>query len=320
MLVDRKELNLVEIKEIIIGSRGSKLALIQSNLVIGELKKYYPTINFKIKEIKTTGDKILDKTLDKIGGKGLFVKEIETALLKGKIDIAVHSMKDVPGEFPEELEISAITKREDVRDVLVSKDGKGFKGLRPGAKIGTSSLRRGAQLKSLRRDIGVVPIRGNVQTRIRKIEELDLDGIILAAAGLIRSGLDDNISESFSINDIVPAVGQGALGIETRKGDNLIKEIVSKINDNPTSLAVKAERIFMKILNGGCHVPLGSFAYIEGDMMKMVGMVASVDGQRVIKVFGEDRAKNYEKLGQRIAEEVLSKGAREILNPLEGDN
>jgi len=310
----------MERKEIIIGSRGSKLALVQSNLVINELKKHYPKLDFKIKEIKTKGDKILDKTLDKIGGKGLFVKEIETALLKGEIDFAVHSMKDVPSEFPDGLEISAITKREDVRDALVSKENIGFYDMKKGARIGTSSLRRGAQLKSLRNDIEIVPVRGNVQTRIRKIDELNLDGVILAAAGLNRLGFNDKISEFFNADDIVPAVGQGALGIETRKDNKFIKEIVSKINDDLTSLTIKAERVFMKILNGGCHVPIGAFSYVEGEKLRMIGTVASIDGERVIKVFGEDDILSYEQLGKRIAEEVLSRGGKDILNAIEGDN
>lgn len=306
-------------KEIIVGSRGSRLALIQSELVISELKKHYPQIDFKIKKIKTIGDKILDKTLNKIGGKGLFVKEIETALLKGEIDMAVHSMKDVPSEFPKGLQISAITKRKDVRDILITKEGNSFNELKQGAKIGTSSLRREAQLRGLRKDLNIVPIRGNVETRINKIKEMDLDGVILAAAGLIRLGLEDRISESFSPYDIVPAVGQGALGIETREDDSFIREMVSKINDDSTSLAVKGERRFMTILNGGCHVPVGGFAYIEDDKLKMVGMVSSIDGQRIIKAYGEDEVQNYGELGSKIAEEVLSRGGREILQELEGD-
>lgn len=310
----------MERKEIIIGSRGSKLALVQSNLVINELKKYYPEIEFKIKEIKTKGDKILDKTFDKIGGKGLFVKEIETALLKGEIDIAVHSMKDVPSEFPKGLEISAITKREDMRDVLITKENRDFYSLKKGAKIGTSSLRRGAQLKNLRNDIEIVPVRGNVQTRIKKIEELDLDAVILAAAGLNRLGLEDQISYCFNIMDVIPAVGQGALGIETREDDSFVKEMVSKINDSPTSLAIKTERTFMKVLNGGCHVPIGAFAFIEEEKLKMVGTVASIDGEKQIKVSGEDKVSNYEQLGKRIAEEVLNRGGRDILNAIEGDD
>ncbi len=310
----------MERKEIIIGSRGSSLALVQSNLVIDEIKKYYPEIEFKIKEIKTKGDKILDKTFDKIGGKGLFVKEIETALLNGEIDIAVHSMKDVPSEFPEGLEISAITKREDMRDVLITKEDTDFYSLKKGARIGTSSLRRGAQLKSLRNDIEIVPVRGNVQTRIKKIEELDLDGIILAAAGLHRLDLEEQISYYFNVMDIVPAVGQGALGIETREDDSFVKEMVSKINDEITSLTIKAERMFMKILNGGCHVPIGAFAFIEGEELKMIGTVASIDGQNQIKVSGEEKISNYEELGKMIAEEILNRGGRDILNAIEGDN
>lgn len=304
-------------KEIIIGSRASKLALTQTNIVINELKKYYPEIDFKIKEIKTIGDKILDKTLSKIGGKGLFVKEIEAALLKGEIDIAVHSMKDMPSEFPENLEISAITKREDVRDVLITKEGNSFYELKEGAIIGTSSLRRGAQLKGLRSDVNIVPIRGNVQTRIKKINEMDLDGVILAAAGINRLGLEKEISGAFNVDEVVPAVGQGALGIETRKNDTFIKEVVSKINHKHTEIAVKAERIFMRILNGGCHVPIGAYAFIEDEKLKMIGLVAAIDGDKIIKIYGEDDIQNFKELGQKIAEEVLNKGGKDILNSLE---
>lgn len=304
-------------REITIGSRGSKLALIQTNIVIDELKKYYPETNFKIREIKTIGDKILDKTLSKIGGKGLFVKEIESALLKGEIDIAVHSMKDVPSKFPQSLEISAITKRADVRDVLITKEDKSLFDLKEGAVIGTSSLRRGAQLRSIRSDVEIVPIRGNVQTRIRKMKEMNLDGVVLAAAGLIRTGLENKISYFFNERDIVPAVGQGALGLETRVDDSLIKEIVSKINDKHTEIAVKAERIFMKVLNGGCHVPIGAYAFIEDGKVKMEGVVASIDGKEIIKAYDEDDIKNYEKLAEKIAVKVLNKGGREILKALE---
>ncbi|MCT4562997.1 MAG: hydroxymethylbilane synthase [Maledivibacter sp.] len=304
-------------KEIIIGSRASKLALTQTNIVINELKKHYPQIDFKIKEIKTIGDKILDKTLDKIGGKGLFVKEIEAALLKGDIDIAVHSMKDVPSEFPENLEISAITKREDARDVLITKENNCFYELKEGAVIGTSSLRRGAQLRGLRADVKIVPVRGNVQTRINKIDEMNLDGVILAAAGLNRLGLEDSISGAFDTHEIVPAVGQGALGIETRKNDFFIKDVVSKINHKHTAITINAERTFMRILNGGCHVPIGAYAFIEGEKLKMIGLVAEIDGSKVIKVSGEDEIENYMALGEKIAKEVLAKGGKEILNSLE---
>lgn len=311
----------MERKEVIIGTRASKLALTQTYIVIEKLREFYPEIDFKIKKIKTIGDKILDKTLNKIGGKGLFVKEIEIELLKKEIDIAVHSMKDVPSKFPEGLEISAITKREDPRDVLIAKGNMFLKDLRKGARIGTSSLRRGAQIKALRSDLQVEPIRGNIQTRIKKIEELNLDGVILAAAGIKRMGeeMAKEITQYFSHGEIVPAVGQGALGIETRANDKFIKDMVMKINDVETEYCVKAERILMKELDGGCHVPIGGYAYIEEGRMKMVGMVSSIDGQRVIKVVGEDLPEKYKSLGSRIANGVIEKGGKEILSNLEGD-
>lgn len=305
--------------KIIIGTRSSELALTQTNIVIEKFKKIYPEINFEIKKIKTIGDKILDKTLNKIGGKGLFVKEIEIALLKKEIDIAVHSMKDVPSEFPEGLEIGAITEREDVRDVLISKDGKKLAELKEGARIGTSSLRRGAQIKALRNDVVVEPIRGNIQTRINKIDEMNLDGVILAAAGIIRMGMAKHISQFFDIEELVPAVGQGALGLEIRSDDEFIKSMVSKVSHKETQYAVRAERKFMETLNGGCHVPIGAYGFIEDNCMKMVGMAASLDGKKVVRVYDEAKMEDYELLGRKVGEEVLTKGGREILNEIEGD-
>ncbi|WP_427338820.1 hydroxymethylbilane synthase [Caloranaerobacter sp. DY30410] len=306
-------------KQIIIGTRGSKLALIQTKIVIDKLKKIFPQLDFKIKIIKTMGDKILDKTLNKIGGKGLFVKEIEIALLNKEIDLAVHSMKDVPSEFPEELEIGAIIEREDARDVLITKDKKRLNELKIGAKIGTSSLRRASQILALRRDIKIEPIRGNIQTRINKMYDMDLDGIVLAAAGIKRLGLEDKVSEYFNEIDIVPAVGQGALGIEIRKNDSFIREVVSKINDKKTELAVKAERNFMRVLNGGCHVPAGAYAFIDKNKIIMIGMVASIGGERLIKVQKVGSVKDYVDLGKAIALEILKKGGKNILREIEGD-
>ncbi len=307
-------------KEIIVGSRASSLALTQTNMVIDSLKKLFPEYTFKVKEIKTMGDKILDKTLNKIGGKGLFVKEIELALLKEEIDMAVHSMKDVPSQFPNGLEIGAITKREDERDALITKDNMLLKDLRQGAKIGTSSLRRAAQIKALREDIEIIPIRGNIQTRIGKIDELNLDGIVLAAAGIKRMGLDNNASEYLNDEQMIPAVGQGALGIEIRSNDEQMAHIVSKINDRETEYCINAERKFMEVLKGGCHVPIGAHCVVDDDTLTMVGIVASIDGNRVIKVQDKDTFDNYKLLGERIAKDILAKGGNEILKELEGDN
>ncbi|SHJ86594.1 hydroxymethylbilane synthase [Caminicella sporogenes DSM 14501] len=310
---------MMERDEIIVGTRGSELALTQTKIVIDKLKKIFPQLSFNIKIIKTTGDKILDKTLNKIGGKGLFVKEIENALLNNEIDLAVHSMKDVPSEFLKELEIGAVTEREDIRDVLLTKDKEKLNELKTGAKIGTSSLRRGAQILALRSDLKIEPIRGNIQTRINKMYDMELDGIVLAAAGIKRMGLEDKVSEYFDVKDIVPAVGQGALGIQVRKNDNFIKGIISKINDEKTELAVKAERNFMKVLNGGCHVPVGAYAFIDKDNLIMIGMVASIDGKKLIKVQKVGSINEPAVLGEEVALEILKKGGKNILKEIEGD-
>ncbi|WIF94951.1 hydroxymethylbilane synthase [Caminicella sporogenes] len=309
----------MERDEIIVGTRGSELALTQTKIVIDKLKKIFPQLSFNIKIIKTTGDKILDKTLNKIGGKGLFVKEIENALLNNEIDLAVHSMKDVPSEFLKELEIGAVTEREDIRDVLLTKDKEKLNELKTGAKIGTSSLRRGAQILALRSDLKIKPIRGNIQTRINKMYDMELDGIVLAAAGIKRMGLEDKVSEYFDVKNIVPAVGQGALGIQIRKNDNFIKGIISKINDEKTELAVKAERSFMKVLNGGCHVPVGAYAFIDKDNLIMIGMVASIDGKKLIKVQKVGSINEPAVLGKEVALEILKKGGKNILKEIEGD-
>lgn len=306
-------------REIVVGSRGSDLAIIQSKIVINELQEFYPEIKFKIKTIKTKGDKILDVPLNKIGDKGLFINEIETALINEEIDFAVHSMKDMPSDLPSELEISCITKREDARDTIITKDGSTLSTLRKGAVIGTSSLRRTAQLQAMRGDIKVIPIRGNVQTRINKIEEMNIDGVILAAAGLIRLGLQNQVSEYFDEINFVPSVAQGALGIENRKNDLFIKEILSKINDEDSERIVKAERSFMKRLDGGCHVPMGAYAWIEEDTMKLVGVVSTVDGESVVKMTKEANINDYENLGKRVAEEILDMAGQDILNTLKGD-
>lgn len=305
-------------REIIVGTRGSELALTQTNIVVNKLRSMYPQLNFEIKTIKTTGDKILDKTLDKIGGKGLFVKEIETALLKNEIDIAVHSMKDLPNNFPDGLKIGAVTEREDVRDVLITNNMKKLSEFDTGARVGTSSLRRAAQILALRKDIKIVPIRGNILTRIKKMHEMKLEGIVLAAAGIIRLGLENNVSEFFSEKDIVPAVGQGALGIEIRTNDKFIEKIISKINDEKTEYEIKAERTFMSVLNGGCHVPIGAYAYIYERKIKMTAMVASINGERLIKIERESKVENYMRLGMEVANEILVRGGKDILMEIEG--
>ncbi len=303
--------------KIIVGSRASELALTQTRWVIQSLKEKFNHIDFEIIEIKTIGDKILDKTLDKIGGKGLFVKEIEAALLQNEIDIAVHSMKDVPTEMTEDLMIGAITKREDIRDVLISKNGLDIANLPLGARIGTSSLRRAAQLLNFRPDLQMEPIRGNIATRIKKIEQLGLDGVILAAAGILRMGWEDQITEYISTDICIPAVGQGALGIQVRSKDQEIIDIVRELNDPTVEICVNAERSFMRELKGGCHVPIGAYAWMDGDNVKMKTVVSAPDGKEQIKMEETSHPRDGEMLGINMATKSLKQGAKEILTRIE---
>lgn len=307
----------MERKTVIVGSRASELALTQTNWVIMQLKEKFPEISFEVVKIKTIGDKILDKTLDKIGGKGLFVKEIEGALLQKEIDMAVHSMKDVPTEMTPELMIGAVTNREDVRDVLISKDALKLKDLPIGAKIGTSSLRRAAQLLSFRPDLRIEPIRGNIATRMRKIEDMGLDGVILAAAGIIRMGWEDRITEYISTEICTPAVGQGALGIQIRSEDAFIENIIKVLNNSKIAAAVGAERSFMAELKGGCHVPIGAYAICIDEEVQMETVVASPDGKEIVRRNGKAAIAAYEKLGMDLAKQSLEKGAEGILKNIE---
>lgn len=251
--------------------------------------------------IETLGDKILDKTLDKIGGKGLFIKEIEMALLEDKAHIAVHSMKDMPYEILEEFQIAAIPKREDVRDVFISADGTPFMDLPEGAKVGTSSRRRASQLKLLRPDVEIVPIRGNVQTRIRKIKELNLHGTVLASAGLNRLGMEDVITNYFEVTEMVPAIGQGALGVETKVGSEAY-EYVKHIDHEESRICVEAERSFMKELKGDCHSTIGANAIIKGDMLYMVG-IFEVNG-KIVKKDIEGKKEDFINLGKNLAKKI----------------
>jgi len=290
------------LKKIKVGSRQSILALEQTKEVIRKLKENHEDLDFEIVPIITKGDRILDKTLSKVGGKGLFVKEIEKALLLGEIDLAVHSLKDLPYEICKGLKISAITSREDARDVYISRSKEDFFATRVGAKIGTSSLRRTFLIKKLRPDIEIIPIRGNIKTRVRKFYELDLDGIILAAAGLIRLGMEGMISTYFPLDKVIPAVGQGALAVEIREDDKTMMQITSSINCDKTAIAVQAERSFMRELGGSCKVPIGAYGKIEKDILELIGMVG-IDGNiRNGSISGKiDKAKE---LGKALAREL----------------
>lgn len=304
-------------KKILVGSRASDLALVQTYWVIDRLKEKFPELDYEVVKIKTIGDKILDKTLHKIGGKGLFVKEIESALLQEEIDMAVHSMKDVPTEMIDDLMIGAITDREDIRDVLISRDGIKLEDLPQGAKIGTSSLRRAAQLLAYRPDLMIEPIRGNIATRLKKMETLHLDGVILAAAGVIRMGWKDKISQYISTRLCTPAVGQGALGIQIRSKDPFVRSIVKALNNPHVEIAIKAERSFMRELKGGCHVPIGAYSCMEGEKLLMDAVIASPDGEKVIRLRDACRKEDYEQLGIRMAREGLKQGGRAILDNIE---
>ena len=302
------------VKDLRIGTRGSQLALYQANWVRERLVQAHPDLNITLLTIKTTGDKIQDAPLARIGGKGLFVKEIEEALIQKKVDLAVHSIKDVPAELPKELYLSAITKREDPRDVFISKDGKNMRELRQGAKIGTSSLRRQAQLLHFRKDLELIPLRGNLDTRLKKLEKEDLDGIVLAMAGVKRLGFESRITEIIPVETSLPAIGQGALGIETRKGDRDVEERIRFLNDVPSAIAVSAERAFLKKLEGGCQVPIAAFAQVIDSNVSIDGLVGSIDGKRLVKHHLEGPEEKAESLGIELAEILLEKGAKGILD------
>jgi hydroxymethylbilane synthase len=301
-------------KELRIGTRGSQLALYQANWVREKLIEAHLGLTVTLIKIKTTGDKIQDVPLAKMGGKGLFVKEIEEALIQKKIDLAVHSVKDVPTEFPKGLHLSVISQREDPRDVFISRDGKGLKDLPRKAKIGTSSLRRQAQLLHFRSDLELVPLRGNLDTRLKKLKTMSLDGIVLALAGVKRLGLKERITEIIPTEISLPAIGQGALGIETRLGDKEVEEQIRFLNDKDSWIAVSAERAFLKKLEGGCQVPIAAFARTVGTTFQMDGLVGTIDGKRLVRHHIEGPIEKAESLGIELAEILLGKGAREILD------
>lgn len=300
-----------------IGTRGSQLALWQARWVQAAITRYQPDISVELVIIKTQGDKILDVPLAQVGGKGLFVKEIEEALLEGRIDLAVHSMKDMPAELPAGLVIGAIPARENPHDAFVSVRHGALDDLPDGARVGTSSLRRAAQLKHQRPDLTIVPLRGNLDTRLKKLETTDLDAIVLAAAGLLRLGLSERITHYLSSEQMLPAVGQGALCIETRDDDPRVAPIVGKLDHADTRHAVRAERAFLKRLEGGCQVPIAGHATTAGNQVELCGLVADVDGRRIIKNTRSGPVESAEQLGRDLAEDLLAKGADHILESLQ---
>ncbi|MGB5984193.1 MAG: hydroxymethylbilane synthase [Desulfobacterales bacterium] len=302
--------------KLIIGTRGSKLALWQANWVKQALESLHPDLSCKLSVIKTQGDKILDVPLAKVGGKGLFVKEIEEALLRGDIDLAVHSMKDMPAALPEGLTIGAIPRRETPNDVLISKNDLHLDALPQGAVIGTSSLRRAAQLRNARPDLTIRSLRGNVPTRLRKLQEENLDAIVLAAAGVKRMGLADHISQELPSDVMLPAVGQGALCIETRAEDPQVTPRIAALEHEETRIAVTAERAFLKRLEGGCQVPIAALAVVSGKLIHLASLVADLNGTRLIRSFRKGWKDSAVQLGVDAAEELLFRGAAGILDEL----
>jgi hydroxymethylbilane synthase len=298
-----------------IGTRGSRLALWQAEWVKGVLERTgHPA---SLKRIKTSGDKITDVPLAKIGGKGLFVKEIEEALIRGDIHLAVHSMKDVPTLFPDGLHLSAMTEREDPRDALISRNGKRFTDLPRGARIGTSSLRRQSQLKHARPDLTIVPLRGNLDTRLRRLND-GLDAVVLAVAGIKRLGWIARITELLEPELCLPAIGQGALGLECRMQDDRINTLLRPFNHAETRTCVTAERALLKRLEGGCQVPIAAYGRLRDDRLHLEGMVADVDGSRLIRDAITGPPEEAETLGVALAERLLSRGADAILKEIYG--
>jgi hydroxymethylbilane synthase len=303
---------------LIIGTRGSQLALWQAEWVQRQLKQIAPDLSVVLKRIQTSGDKIQDVPLAKVGGKGLFVKEIEEALLKNDIDLAVHSMKDMPAVLPSGLHIICVPEREDPRDALLAGDKKKLDALPLGARVGTSSLRRQAQLLHVRPDLQIKMLRGNVDTRLRKLQENHFDAIVLAASGLKRLGWDEHITECLPVDVSLPAIGQGALGIEGREDDGFVRNLVSRLEHQPTRVTVMAERALLKRLEGGCQVPIAGHAVLQGESLTLDGLVISLDGKRYVRYALSGSMSEAESLGTKVAEGLLDRGAQPILQEIYG--
>ena len=297
-----------------IGTRGSRLALWQAEYVAAELRKNFSELEVELIKIQTTGDKILDAPLAKIGGKGLFTKEIELQLDSGAIDLAVHSLKDVPTELPKNFKIAAITKRANPFDAFVSDKFSALDELPKNAVVGTSSLRRAAQILKLRPDLTIKNLRGNVETRLKKLSAGDFDAIILAAAGLERLGYSSKIRQT--LTEIIPAAGQGALAIEIRADDLTTLNFVKTLNDEETCKAIKIERDFLQEVGGSCQIPVGIFAQVEGDKISARAIISSTNGKNFVEDFKTDSIKNLDDFGKNFAEDLLSRGGEKILEEL----
>ena len=304
---------------LVIGARGSRLAVWQAEWVQARLNELAPALTVTLQRIKTSGDRVLDVPLAAIGGKGLFVKEIEEALLREEIDLAVHSMKDVPTTLPDGLSILCVPAREDPRDVLISRDSCSLDQLPKGSRIGTSSLRRQAQLLHYRPDLHIELLRGNLDTRLRKLHNGEYDAIVLAAAGLMRMGWSNKVTEYLPPEVSLPAIGQGALGLEGRRNDRFVQILVEKLEHGPTRIAVMAERALLKRLEGGCQVPIAAHATVKGDTLIMDGLIASMEGQRLIRDTIQGAASEAQSLGIQLAEKLLAQGGDRILNEIYGN-
>ena len=302
-------------RKITIGTRGSRLAVIQAQWVLTKLREATPGLEANLVKITTRGDRDSGTALDKFAGQGVFVKELEKALIDGEIDLAVHSLKDMPTEIPRGLFLAATTARLDPRDVLISRAGKSAE-LAPGSMIGTGSHRRAVQLRALRPDLETCGVRGNIDTRLRKVSEGEVDGIIVAAAALIRLGWHDKITEYLPTEHFTPAAGQGALGIEIRSGDKATALLASVINHEPTWQSVTAERTFLRALGGGCRAPIAALGIVSDGALKLSGMVASVDGAHILRATEEGNAQAPEQVGKQLAQKMVGLGALDCISEL----
>ena len=299
-----------------IGTRGSKLALWQANFIKSQLLSQFPEIDIQISVIKTKGDKLLDSPLSEIGGKGVFVKEIENSLLNNEIDIAVHSLKDLPSELPDGLIIGAITERQHPADAVISKNDCHLKDLMKGSRVGTGSLRRKAQILSSYPHLEIVPIRGNVETRIEKLNNEDLDAVVLAVAGLKRIGFDERISQVLDPLTIIPAPGQGIIAVQSRENDKSTNNILNKISHLPTLTESLLERSFLKHLGGDCNIPAGCYAKVSGDEISAVGFISDELGKKIIRDEIKGKIQNAKQLGSALVEKIINKGGSEILKDI----
>jgi hydroxymethylbilane synthase len=295
----------------VIGTRGSKLALWQANWVRDQLVAAGSKVEIRV--IKTTGDRLANIPLTQSGTKGLFIKEIEEALAKGIVDLAVHSLKDLPTEQPPGLTVAAVPQREDARDVLVSREGAGLATLPAGSKVGTSSLRRQSQLRALRSDVEVVPVRGNLDTRLRKLDGAEYDALVVAAAGIHRLGFGQRVAEYFALETMCPAVGQGAIAIEVRSSDERTQRAVRPLDHRMTHQAIRAERAALRQLGGGCQVPIAIHGWCEDERLRLLGVVAAMDGSRIVRASDSGPAEEPERLGAEVGRNLLEQGAGEIL-------